>query len=54
MRFFIDIILGVVAEFAFMVPSTRMVLSFSAARWKSREQVRGLNAGLDVRPDGMP
>ena len=35
-RFFIDIILGVVAEFAFMVPSTRMVLSSSAARWKSR------------------
>ena len=39
MRFFIDIILGVVAEFAFMVPSTRMVLSSSAARWKGRKQI---------------
>ena len=38
-RFFIDIILGVVAEFAFMVPSTRMVLSSSAARWKRRKQI---------------
>src|SRR5260221_334194 len=33
-RFFIGIILGLVAEFAFMVPSTRMVLSSSAASWK--------------------
>jgi hypothetical protein len=41
-RFFIDIILGVVAEFAFMVPSTRMVLSSSAARWKRRKQIGGL------------
>ena len=38
-RFFIGIILGLVAEFAFMVPSTRMVLSSSAARWKSRKQI---------------
>ena len=42
MRFVIDIILGVVAEFAFMVPSTRMVLSSSAARWKRRKQIGGL------------
>jgi hypothetical protein len=41
-RFFIGIILDLVAEFAFMVPSTRMVLSSSAARWKSRKQIRGL------------
>ena len=31
-RFFIGIILGLVAEFAFMVPLTRVVLSSSAAR----------------------
>ena len=42
MRFFIDIILGLVAEFAFMVPSTRTVLSSSAARWKRRKQIGGL------------
>jgi hypothetical protein len=41
-RFFIGIILGLVAEFAFMVRSTRMVLSSSAARWKSRKQIGGL------------
>ena len=41
-RFFIGIILGLVAEFAFMVPLTRMVLSSSAARWKSRKQIGGL------------
>ena len=40
-RFFIDIILGVVAEFAFMVPSTRLTKSSSAARWKSRKQTVG-------------
>jgi hypothetical protein len=34
-RLFIGIILGYVAEFAFMAPSTGMVLSSSAARWKS-------------------
>ena len=38
-RFFIGIILGLVAEFAFIVPSTRMVLSSSAARWKRRKQI---------------
>ncbi|MBR2121192.1 MAG: hypothetical protein IJ935_21625, partial [Afipia sp.] len=32
-RFFIGIILGLVAEFAFMGPSTRLVMSFFAARW---------------------
>src|ERR1700741_957606 len=41
-RFFIGIILGLVVEFAFMVPSTRMVLSSSAARWKRRKQIGGL------------
>src|SRR5215471_14407650 len=41
-RFFIGIILGLVAEFAFMVPSTRMVLSSSAARWKSPKKIGGL------------
>ncbi len=41
-RFFIGIILGLVAEFAFMVPSTRIVLSSSAARWKRRKQIGGL------------
>ena len=41
-RFFIGIILGLVAEFAFMVPSTRVVLSSSAARWKSRKRIGGL------------
>ena len=41
-RFFIGIILGLVARFAFMVPSTRMVLSSSAARWKSPKQIGGL------------
>jgi hypothetical protein len=40
-RFFIGIILGLVAEFAFIVQSTRMVLSSSAARWKSRKQIGG-------------
>jgi hypothetical protein len=41
-RFFIGIIPGLVAEFAFMVPSTRVVLSSSAARWKSRKPIGGL------------
>jgi hypothetical protein len=40
-RFFIGIILGLVAEFAFMVPSTRLTKSSSAARWKSRKQTVG-------------
>ena len=42
MRFFIGIILGLVAEFAFMVPSTRMVMSSFAARWMGRKQIGGL------------
>jgi hypothetical protein len=37
-RFFIGIILGLVAEFAFMRPSTRLIMSSFAARWMSREQ----------------
>ena len=41
-RFFIDIILGLVAEFAFMGPSTRLVMSFFAARWMDRKQIVGL------------
>ena len=42
MRFFISIILGLVAEFAFMGPSTRLVMSFFAARWMGRKQIVGL------------
>ncbi|XSC42657.1 hypothetical protein ACF1BQ_030680 [Bradyrhizobium sp. RDT10] len=41
-RFFIDIIPGLVAEFAFMGPSTRLVMSFFAARWMGRKQTVGL------------
>jgi hypothetical protein len=41
-RFFIDIILGLVAEFAFMVPSTSLVMSFFAARWMGRKQIVAL------------
>jgi len=37
-RFFIGIILGLVAEFAFMGPSTRLVMSFFAARSMGRKQ----------------
>jgi Recombinase zinc beta ribbon domain len=37
-RFFIDIILGLVAEFAFMERSTRLMMSLSAARWMDRER----------------
>jgi hypothetical protein len=40
-RFFIDIILGLVAEFAFMEQSTRPMMSLSAARWMDREQIDG-------------
>jgi hypothetical protein len=40
-RFFIGIMPGLVAEFAFMVPSTRLTKSSSAARWKSRKQTVG-------------
>jgi hypothetical protein len=41
-RFFISIILGLVAEFAFMGRSTRLVMSFFAARWMGRKQIGGL------------
>ena len=41
-RFFIGIILGLVAEFAFMGSSTRLVRSFFAARWMGRKQIVGL------------
>ncbi|MCK1486089.1 hypothetical protein IVB25_26220 [Bradyrhizobium sp. 193] len=40
-RFFIGIILGLVAELAFMGLSTRLMLSFFAARWMGREQIVG-------------
>jgi hypothetical protein len=43
-RFFIGIILGLVAEFAFMGQSTKLVMSSSAARWKSRKQIGGLKS----------
>jgi hypothetical protein len=45
-RFFIGIIPGLVAEFAFMVPSTRVVLSSSAARLMGRKQIGGLKSRL--------
>ena len=37
-RFSIGIILGVVAEFAFMRPSTRPMMSSFAALWMGRKQ----------------
>jgi hypothetical protein len=37
-RFFIGIIPGLVTAFAFMRPSTRLIMSSFAARWVSREQ----------------
>jgi hypothetical protein len=40
-RFFIDIILGLVAEFAFMGRLTRLMMPFSAARWMDRKQIVG-------------
>jgi hypothetical protein len=43
-RFFIGIILGLVAEFAFMGLSTRLVMSFFAARWMGRKQIVGLKS----------
>src|SRR6195256_721645 len=43
-RFFIGIIPGLVAEFAFIVPSTRVVLSSSAARLMGRKQIGGLKS----------
>jgi hypothetical protein len=41
-RFFIGIIVGSVAKFAFMGPSTRLVMSFFAARWMGGKQIVGL------------
>jgi hypothetical protein len=43
-RCFIGIILGLVVEFAFMGPSTRLVISFFAARWMGRKQIVGLKS----------
>jgi hypothetical protein len=40
-RFFIGIILGLVVEFAFMGPSTRLMMSFFAAPWTWRKQIVG-------------
>ena len=37
-RFFIGIILGLVAEFAFIEPSTRLMMSSFAARWMGGKQ----------------
>jgi hypothetical protein len=37
-RFFIGIILGLVAGFAFIRPSTRLMMSSFAARWMGRKQ----------------
>ena len=53
-RCFIVIILGLVAEFAFMGPSTRLVMSFFAARWMGRKQIVGWKFQHDVRPDDIP
>jgi len=40
-RFFIGIIPGLVAEFAFMGRSTRLTMSFFAAPWTDRKQTVG-------------
>jgi hypothetical protein len=40
-RFFTGIMLGLVAEFAFMVLSTRPMMSFFAAPWTGRDQIVG-------------
>src|SRR5216683_7142478 len=40
-RFFIDIILGLVAKFTFTERSTRLMKSHSAARWMDRKQIVG-------------
>lgn len=40
-RFFIDIILGLVAKFTFTEQSTRLMKSLSAARWMDRKQTVG-------------
>ena len=53
-RFFIGIILGLVAEFAFMGPSTRLVMSFFAARWMGRKQIVGWKFQHGCSTDGMP
>ncbi|MET4323849.1 hypothetical protein [Bradyrhizobium sp. RT5a] len=53
-KFFIGIILGLVAEFAFMGPSTGLAMSPSAARWMDRKQIVGWRSSMDVRPNGMP
>src|SRR6202035_5120543 len=37
-RFFIGIMLGLVAEFAFTRPSARLMMSCFAARWMGRKQ----------------
>jgi hypothetical protein len=37
-RFFVGIILGLVAEFAFIRPSTGLMMSSFAARWMGRKQ----------------
>ena len=58
-RFFIGIIPGLVAEFAFMGQSTKLAMSSSAARWKSRKQIGGLKSrhgcstGRHVLPPGF-
>src|SRR6202043_2618685 len=55
-RFFIGIILGLVAEFAFIRPSTRLAALFFAVRWMDRKQIGGLrcqhgcSTGRHVRP----
>jgi hypothetical protein len=41
-RFFITIILGLVAGFAFMWQSTRLAVLFFAARWMDRKRIGGL------------
>jgi hypothetical protein len=52
-------ILGLVAEFAFMRPSTRLTKSSSAARWKSRKQTvgwkfrRGCSTGRQAMTPGF-
>jgi hypothetical protein len=40
-RFFIDIIPGLVAEFAFMERSGRLMMSLSAALWMDRKRIDG-------------
>src|SRR6202051_3442656 len=55
-RFFIGIILGLVAEFAFMGQPTRLAALFFAVRWMDRKQIGGLrcqhgcSTGRHVRP----